>query len=188
MIVVPFYEGDSTSASINYVTVKFEDKEYTRKLTHVLKNVYKFRFKNKIYHLVFYFDGYDFSVKHFSYLCDKCNYYLTHEMFEDKLNKLVDKYVHLNTEEEHIPAGPDSSKFVAVKAGDIDFRKNYYLYRKYSKVWYPCVVTVGSAVKPSQEFYDELFTILFNMMRSDEDVKISIFNGTARSGYGITLI
>lgn len=183
-------EGSSSSSDDYIIVVDKSGNEYKRKIYHVISNVYKFRFKNKIYHMFWYLDGWYMSPEYFEYLDKK--YYYKQEELKDDLFKLIEKFEDVQTEDESIPSAPDSSKFISVQKGDIGFRENYRKHSQYgSDTMYYFVVTVGNAIKNlDRSFYDNLFTIYLNAIKSEFTIdyqhpRIGKFCGSAFCGYGI---
>ena len=170
-------------------------KKTIRKLKPVkgTSNFFKFKYNNKTYYAV---SWWDYNTKDFKVF--EKNKDVPKKIWWDDipelLDGLVEKYASkLETEEKHIPAGPDSSKFVSVQRGDISWEEDFWHSYCYSRIGYKYMFKMGTAIpycEEAQEMIDELLTIYLNAAKTGltlngHPIRIGEVWGSAWIGFGI---
>ena len=170
-------------------------KKTVRKLKLVkgTSNFYKFKYNKKTYYAA---SWYDYNAREFKVFEKKEN--VPEKIWWNDIPKLLDGLVKkyagkLETEEKHVPSGPDTSKFISVKRGDISWEEDYWHACCYSGIGYKYMFKVGRAIpycKEAQELIDELLTIYLNAAKTGltlngHPVRMGEVWGSAWVGFGI---
>ena len=172
-------------------TVIDGNKKIQRKMKLVkgTTNFYKFQYNNKIYYAVrFSLDESDVRVFE---LNEDFNQEINWNDIPVLLNKLIEKYEYIQTDDSSVPAGPDTSKFIATKRGVLSVEKNYWTTSYYSRIGYKYIFKIGTGIKSNKDqLINDLLTIYMNAEKSEltlnnRPIRIGIVCGSAWTGYGI---
>ena len=168
-------------------------KIYERKIKSIDKTLRRFRFDNQDWHVLEVVGESSFTRP---FQLNKNTYEAIYgwNIYIEFMKMLVSDWQDYKTADETVPSAPDTSKFYAVKMGDIAWEENYI---KHREVWlnpyfFPIIVKVGSAIrtKMPQEFWDEYFSIIAGGLKNELKINnksavLRGIHGTAWTAYGL---
>jgi len=149
------------------VKIKLENEKRILKGYIIKSNFYKFKYKNVTKY--FWIElGLKPDIIYFDYIEEKT--YKTIYHIKDNMYQLVEMYKKYETEDLKIPSAPNSTTFSSIKRGDILFEEQYNHYGGQYGINrnYYYVIKIGSNIyyKLPKDFYDKLYTIYFNIVKS----------------------
>lgn len=175
----------------NFATILKDKIEWENEVKHIISNLYEVEFKGKVYRIFDYFDRWGRAYEVFEKI-DLPIY--SWDTLEKELKELKENFEHLQEEEQEVPAAPDTSKFIAIKDGHLEIRKNYYKQRQYwlSPDYYPYIFIIGTVItkKMSEKFWNNLFNIFASglengLLINEKTPRFGEILGSAWYGFGL---
>jgi len=169
-----------------------------RKLYPFIDNIKYFNFKNEkifvLQELDVWSSTYYFPIV-FQYKYNKKNFPKIYwNDLEDKLKNVIKKYKNYEIEDVSVPSAPDTSKFISIQRGDLEYTKKYTKWGgQYSTdKYFIHFIKIGTALKSKlpNEFWNDLMEIYTNALLTGLTLNnrkpvLDIVEGTAFFGVGL---